>query len=132
MNNERFEGFLESSDLMQCPPVRLTIAGVSQPGSEKAKDGRVIDKPIIAFEGTNKRMILGKTNERLIKSLHGARPADWAGKTIVIGVRYLASAFGFTNVPTIRVILPKGAPMPFSCNKHYGSAKPAGVTNADG
>lgn len=122
--SERFEGdFLESADLMQIKSVSLEILGATEPNTEKAADGRLIDKPIIGFKGTPKRMILGKTNVRNIKAEHGAKPSEWAGKRITIEIRYLKKAFGETNIPTLRVI-PQTVPIPFASRKHMGQPEP--------
>lgn len=122
---QRFEGdFLESADLMHSDPVRVKIAKVIPPNTEKAADGRLIDRPIIEFHKAHKRFILSKTNVRLMKSLFGPTPAEWVDKEVTLGVRYLKTAFGEKNVPTVRVIVPDGSPMPFGARKHYGSPTP--------
>lgn len=122
---DRYVGnFIESADLMHSDPVTLAIADAIPPGTEKSADGRLIDRPIIAFEKTDKRFILSKTNERLVKAMHGSKPRSWTGQPITLTVRYLPKAFGETNVPTVRVVLPDGVPMPMACRKHYGQAQP--------
>ena len=121
----KFEGpFLESSDLMSRPLCRLKISEVAAPGSMKSADGRVIDKPIMAFEGAKKMMILNKTNIRILKAMFGSKASGWVGHPVTIGVRYLAKAFGQTNVPTLRIIPPEGAAVPFSVSKYMGSETP--------
>lgn len=121
----RFEGdFVESADLMNSKPVTLTISEVIKPGSEQSKDGRMIDRPIIAFEKATKRFVVSKTNERLLKAMFGPKPAEWVGQQVTLTVRYLKQAFGESNVPTVRVVLPDDVPMPWSCRKHYGQEKP--------
>jgi hypothetical protein len=119
-----FEGnYIESADLLKVAPVTLTIQEVIPPNTEKSADGRLIDKPIIVFEKAHKKLVCGKTNYRVLKALHG-RESDWKGKQIVLGVRYLKTAFGQPNTPTVRVIPPKGTPIPASAWKHMGSATP--------
>ena len=126
---EQFVGdFVESADLMRGDPVTLVIEDVIKPNTEKSADGRPIDRPIVVFEKATKRFIVSKTNERLIKAMHGSRPSEWKGKPLTLTVRYLETAFGEKNVPTIRVVLSEGIPMPFSCRKHYGRATPYGAT----
>lgn len=128
---QRFEGdFVESADLMRCPPVTKTIKAVVKPGSEKCANKRVIDRPIIEFEGSSKRFICSKTNERLIKAIYGPKTSEWAGKQVTLMVRYLIEAFGEPDVPTLRIVLPRGIPMPFSVRKWYGSEKPRGVSSS--
>jgi hypothetical protein len=122
----RFDGpYLESSDLTQ-RMVTLTISGVIPPGVEKDKGGKgkTIDKPMICFEKAAKRLILGRTNERIIKAIHGKKASGWIGKAVTLCVRYLPEAFGQTNVPTIRVMPPSNVPLPFNCRKHFGEAEP--------
>jgi len=122
---KRFEGpFLESADLMSCPPVKLTIADVHPPSTVKSADGRMIDKPILVFEKTDRQMIVNKTNQRILKAMFGAKASGWIGHPVSVGVRYLSKAFGQTNVPTLRIIPPAGASIPFSAMKHMGSEAP--------
>lgn len=121
----RFEGpFLDSSDMMNREPVTLKIKAITPPNEMKAADGRVIDKPIIEFEGARKMLILNKTNQKILKALFGTKASGWIGHPVTIGVRYLKSAFGQKNVPTIRIIPPEGVPIPFGVQKHFGSEKP--------
>lgn len=121
----QFEGpFLDSSDLMNRPPVTLTIETIYPPGEMKAADGRDIDKPVMAFKGARKMLILNKTNQKILKSMFGAKASGWIGHPVTIGVRYLKRAFGQDNVPTIRIIPPEGSAIPFGVQKHMGSEKP--------
>jgi hypothetical protein len=122
----KFEGnYIESSDLMH-GHATLTIAGVVPPNTDKDKDGKgkLIDKPILSFERTTKRLIIGRTNERILKAIHGRKASGWIGKQITLGVRYLAEAFGEKNVPTIRIIPPADVPLPMSARNHFGTAEP--------
>ena len=122
---EQYQGdFVESADLMNIPNVTLRIAGVVPPETEKDKAKKLIKRPIISFEKARKRMVIGKTNERILKALLGAKASSWIGKDVTIGVRYLAEAFGQKNVPTLRIIIPPGKPVPFSVQKHYGKETP--------
>lgn len=124
----RFEGnFIESADLMQ-KQATLTIEGVVPPMVEKDKNGqgKPIDKAIISFRGTTKRLIVGKTNERIIKAIHGKKASGWIGKQIKIGVRFLREAFGEKNVPTVRVIPPPEIPLPMAARKFFGAESPYG------
>lgn len=121
----RFEGdFVESADLMQGPPVTLRIAGIVPPETETDAGGKIITKPIIAFEKARKRFVMGKTNERILKAIHGKKASAWIGKDITISVRYLRKAFEQENVPTLRIVIPDGMPVPFNVKKHYGKATP--------
>ncbi len=122
----RFEGnFIESADLMQ-RQVTLTISGVVPPGVERDKNGKgkEIDKPILSFERTEKRFILGKTNKRILTAIHGKRASEWIGKKVTLCVRYLPEAFGEKWVPTARIMPPSNIPLPMNCRKHFGYAAP--------
>ena len=124
----RIEGdFMDASDLMHIAPVTLTIAAVVPPGTESWMDGkreRVIEHRILAFEGAAKRLILNRTNERLVKALYGPRSAEWVGKEITLAARYV-KAFGQNNCPAIRVILPDGSPIPQGARPHLGRKEPS-------
>lgn len=122
---ERYVGnFIESSDMMTVPPVRLTIAGVTPPNTKSDSAGKVIKQPIIAFKETDKALVCGKTNIRCIKADHGSKPESWIGKTITLTVRYLREAFGEKNVPTLRII--PNNPVPMGARKFMGYEKPLG------
>jgi hypothetical protein len=122
----RFEGhFVESADLMS-KQVTLTIAGVVPPNTEADAKKKLINRPILSFNKTSKRLILGKTNERIIRAIHGPKASGWLGKAITLSVRYLPEAFGEKNVPTVRVVPPVGIPLPMNCRKHYGMETPPG------
>lgn len=72
----------------------LTIAGVSPPGTEKSADGRLIDKPVLHFEGKDKALVLCKTNQQVIHIIVGEPIGErWVGKAIKIGARNV-KAFG--------------------------------------
>lgn len=123
MTEQKFTGdFLESADLMQAGKVKVVIEAVIPPGTEKSADGRVIDKPILKFQGSGKRMVCGKTNIRNIKADYGGKVAEWVGKEITLQVRYLERAFGEQNVPTLRII--PTSPIPFASRKHMGKEQP--------
>lgn len=120
----RFEGnYIESADLMRAQAV-LTIESVVPPNTESDAKKKLINRPVISFRGTSKRFILGKTNERILRAVHGRKASQWAGKQIRLGVRYLAEAFGERDVPTIRIIPPPDVPLPMGVRKHYGTEQP--------
>lgn len=122
---EPYKGdFIESSDLMATAAVRLRIAEVFAPGTQKCATGRDIDRPVLTFVHVEKRWVVSKTNERLLKAIFGPKTTAWIGQDITLGVRYLREAFGERNVPTVRVIMPDGIPMPYAARKHYGFATP--------
>jgi len=125
---EKYQGaFVESADLMHLANgVTLEIEKVTPPDKEKDKDGKgkLINKPILTFRGARKRFIVGKTNERILKAIHGKKASGWKGKKITLGVRYLEKAFGELNVPTIRIIPPENIPLPMSTRDHFGRPEP--------
>lgn len=122
----RFEGgFIESADLIG-RQVKVTIEAVIPQETEKDSGGKLIDRPILKLAGKKKRLIVGKTNMRILKAMFGAKVSGWIGQEIVLGVRYLDKCFGERNVPTIRIIYPKGTPVPFGARKFFGSETPCG------
>ena len=119
-----FEGdFLDATDI---PPGGFTveIASIVPPGSERDKQGKNIDRTIIAFKGAKKRLIVNKTNLKIIALQYGKKASDWIGKPVTLTVRYLKSAFGQSNVPVIRIKPDESHPMTFGMRKNYGSDKP--------
>lgn len=114
--------FLDATDIMKRGTVTLTISGVVAPGSEKDATGKSIKPAIVSFEKAKKRLILNKTNQKVIAMAHGAKASEWAGKQITLCVRYLEKAFGQFNVPVIRVVPPEGMDLTFSMRSKYGSA----------
>lgn len=124
----RYEGnFLQAQDLMQQPNgVEVVIDAVIPPNTEKDATNKPIKEMMLAFKGAKKRLVVGKTNFRIIASQHGRKPSGWIGKKIKIVVRYLDSAFKETNVPTIRVMPPDDLPLPMGCRKWFGRDKPGG------
>lgn len=89
------------------------VAEVLPPNTVKQADGTLIPKPIVCFEKTSKRLVLGKINRRLlICALGTCKPAEWVGKSITI---YAASGswFGQSNVAALRIRVPAGKPRPF-------------------
>lgn len=124
---DQFQGnFLDASDLMASGNITLTISDVSAPGEERDGTDKVIDKAIIAFKGAKKRLILNKTNAKIIAMAHGKKPSLWPGKTITLTVRWLAKAFKQTNIPVIRVVPAEGTALTFGMRAKYGTEKPLG------
>lgn len=119
----QFQGnFLDASDIMALKQAKVTIETVVPPNTEKDSTGKMIDKAILSFVNRPKRLILNKTNAKIIKMSHG-QPSEWAGKQITLTVRWLDKAFGQTNVPVIRVVPPDGVSMTFGMRKKYGAAE---------
>ena len=122
----QFEGaFLDASDIMGLGKnITLTICEVVPPNTEKDATKKMIDKPILQFEKAKKRLILNKTNAKVISMAHGNKASQWTGKSITLTVRWLREAFGQSNVPVIRVVPPEGTALTFGMRKKYGSEKP--------
>ena len=126
----RYEGdFIESAELMAYPAgVKVTIESVMPPKTKKDKRGKQIQELILVLKGatTQREMIVGKTNFRVLESMYGKQTDKWVGKEITLGVRYLPKeqGFGQHNCPCVRVIPPHGTPIPKSAWNFMGSANP--------
>ncbi len=57
--------------------IGLKIENIGQPPKNE-------DKPILYFKGTEKAMVLNKTNGMLISSQHGPETDNWMGKVITL------------------------------------------------
>jgi hypothetical protein len=120
----QFQGnFLDASDLMKADQT-VTISDVVGPNEEQDSQKKRIDKPILSFAGCKKRLILNKTNSKVIAMAHGKKASEWVGKKITLTVRWLEKAFGQTNVPVVRVVPPEGTALTFGMRQKYGSPKP--------
>lgn len=121
---EMFEGdFLSSMDLLQKGgPVKVKIAAVLPKNTERDSKNKLIDKPIVAFEGAKKRLILNNTNGKILAVLFGQKTPEWSGKEVTLLVRYI-DAFGQKNVPVIRVQAQESQ-LGFGIRKHYGTPGP--------
>lgn len=125
----RYEGkFLDALDLPEGVLVPVVVEAVALPNTEKDARGKVIDLAILAFQGKEKRLILGKTSFKVLKSMFGGDHRAWLGKKIMIQRRYLEAAkcFGVQNGLCIRVVPPVGTPILRSCAQFMGSPHPYG------
>lgn len=121
----QFSGnFLDASDLPKGRNVAVTISEVVAPNIERDATKKLIDKAILSFAGKQKRLILNKTNAKIIKMSHG-EPSKWVGQQISLTVRILKEAFGQSNVPVIRVVPPAGVNLTFGMRKKYGAEMPS-------
>lgn len=126
-----YEGFLDAVDLNYtaegCAALDLTIAEVLPPGEASDAAGKTVDKPVIYFaekiNGQRKGMILNKTNIKAIKLIHGHRPKGWLDQKIQVTVKFV-DAFGQLDCPCLRVLPPKGLPLPFGMRKFIGKDRP--------
>lgn len=55
-------------------------------GELTAIGGRKSKKPVISFDGKEKKMICNKTNAKVIAALYGNHVEDWVGKRITLFV----------------------------------------------
>jgi hypothetical protein len=55
-------------------------------GELTAIGGRKSKKPVISFEGKEKKMICNKTNAKVIATMYGNHVEDWIGKRITLFV----------------------------------------------
>ncbi len=79
----------------------LTIAGYDRPDTIKSADKKLIDKPILRFQETDKGLILNKTNARTIGLAHGNEMDEWTGKKVTLFAT-TCEAFG-DRVPCVRI-----------------------------
>ena len=99
----QFEGnYLSALDFKQDEPTELEIAKVIPTGTTKSADGRVIDRPTLHFKGTDKGIILCKTNARGIARKLGPDMESWIGHKVPF-FQARITAFGEADTPAIRV-----------------------------
>jgi hypothetical protein len=121
---ERYEGrFLEAADFPEGTLRHFTIESVLDPGTEKDLRGKPIKEAILKLAGEPKSLVLGKTNYRVLKILFG-ESEQWPGKEIRVMRRYLRESFGVENELCLRIMPPKGTPIPGKVMKWMGSAVP--------
>lgn len=124
---ERYEGnFLEAADLPEGAVVNAVIEAIVAPDTEKDAAGKPIRKALVQFKGKSKRLVLNKTNYRVLKLLFGVDSQKWIGKEVQLQRRYLdaAQAFGQPNELTIRILPPVGTPLPKSVRVFMGHREP--------
>lgn len=96
----------------------LTVKAVHPPGTVKKKEGGTIDKPVVEFEKTAKRLVLCKTNQRLAHMVMGtAKVSEWVGKKMTLYAGR-GKAFGYMT-PWIRIRTTAGM-TPYGVRKHLG------------
>jgi hypothetical protein len=92
--------YLQASDVEE--PITATIASVQL---EDMRDGEA--KPVINFEGVEKRLILNRTNASVLVELYGGDSNDWVGEPITLFAT--TTDFQGKRVPCIRLRAPKKA-----------------------
>lgn len=79
----QFEGnYLGGLDFKKDEPTELEITEVIPRDTIKSADGRVIDRPTLKFKGTDKGIILCKTNARGIARKLGPDMSTWIGHKV--------------------------------------------------
>jgi len=96
--------YLCAADL-QGQDFTLMIAVVEQK-SLRMDDGTMEPKWILSFQGAQKKMVLNKTNAKMIASIHGKDSDDWLQKEVTL-YPTTCQSFGET-VECIRVRGQKG------------------------
>lgn len=109
--SETFPGdYLEAADLPD-HPIDVTISEFIPKNTEKAKDGRIIDKPILRFKNAKKALITNKTNMRRILLFYAPKVRnleDLAGIKITLWKEQAMNPSLGCKAPAIRVMVPKG------------------------
>ena len=91
--------YLKAADMKDKGPIKLTIASVTL---ETMPDGAT--KPVATFRGTDKKLVMNKTNCNLVSELYGDDTNDWIGKELEL---YPARVeMKGEVVDAIRVLLP--------------------------
>lgn len=102
--------FLESADLTG-KEYQVTIKSVEAPNTIKSADGRLIDKPVVYFEGAKKGLILNKTNAKRIILFYAPKAEtfeQWAGTKITLhNEDDRRPDMGGKKGPCVRVKIPK-------------------------
>jgi hypothetical protein len=92
--------YLKASDLQGKEPMaKIREVKIEEVGSDKER------KPVLYFHGSDKAMILNKTNALAIGDHYGDDVATWAGKPIVLYSAWVD--FGGKSTQAIRVRVPQ-------------------------
>ena len=90
----------------------VSVESVKLPGAGKIKASR---RPVIAFKGSPKVLIVGATTGKTIAAMYGNDTAEWIGKRITLYATTCRGADGSTvECVRVRPMIPteKGAPIP--------------------
>lgn len=122
-NDELGPGYLHAEDLLadgQWKQYTLTVEKVNPPNTIKSADGKPINKPVIEFAETEKKLVLNGVNQRLMKCALGTgKVTAWVGKKVTLHAA-LGNWFGQTNVAAVRVRVNEGRARPFLKAEHFG------------
>jgi hypothetical protein len=98
--DELFSQRFLKAGLLRGKPATLTIADVDvEPLPQD--NGKDRDRGIISFAGTDKQLVLNKTNGECFRAMFGRKVADWIGKRITLVPA--TDRFGSKIVDCIRV-----------------------------
>ena len=86
--------FVRASDIEDKGEVHLTVRGVRVEDVHNRENNTKEQKPILYFFGSNKGLVLNRTNAETIAKLHGPDTEQWAGKRISLYVERGVRAFG--------------------------------------
>lgn len=108
--------YLKSSDMLvdgTFKSVPLTVAEFFPRGSLSGADKKRIDKPVIGFKETKKRMILGSTSEEMLHMLSGTSDGTKTPGTRVTVEARVVDAFGeaclgLRLMPTANMVIRRG------------------------
>ncbi len=86
---------------LQGRDVALTIKGVSIDEMPLAGKSEKQKRPIVRFVETDKKLVLNKTNAKIVAKLFGPQTAEWVGKRVALYPT--TTKFGPETVDCIRV-----------------------------
>jgi hypothetical protein len=95
--------WLASEDFIGMKPVELTISGVFKDTGEVMQDGKKKDFFSVAFENTEKRLVLNATNRKTLSFAFGASTKQWIGKKILLWAQDGVKAIGGGTTTGLRL-----------------------------
>ena len=99
----KVDGFMSSATSLRAADLKgkhvpMTMAGC---GEREFDDGNKLE---LQFDGSERSLILNKTNLAVIVDAYGAETDDWKGKKVILFPT--KTSFGNETVDCIRVMLP--------------------------
>ena len=76
----------------------------------RTKDGGKERKWVISFIGTDKKLVLNKTNSEAIAHLHGSKAENWIGERVTFYPTRVSAFGAMTDAIRVRETKPKPAP----------------------
>ena len=95
--------FLASEDFIGLGEVEVTISGVFENADEVMQDGKKKDFFSVAFENTEKRLVLNATNRKSLSFAFGASTKNWIGKKILLWAQDGVKAIGGGTTTGLRL-----------------------------